>query len=93
MKETTNLITVLNQMLVDELSSVNRNIFHSKGNKNSDDERLFEEIEKVSAEEFKQAEWLVKRIMFLEVLRTRHHPQNQSQNNSIKNYGKSRNVG
>lgn len=93
MKENIKLIGVLNQILIDELNEVNHNVFHSKINANINDKILFEEIAKETTEELKQAEWLVKRIMVLEVLRTRQLSISISQNNSAKSYEKSRSVG
>ena len=92
MKENTKLITVLNQMLIDELNGVNRNVFHSMRNNSSGDEILFEEIAKETMEDLKQAEWLVKRIIVLEVLRTRQLSISINQNNSTELYEKSRNA-
>jgi bacterioferritin len=92
MKENINLISVLNNMLVDELNSINQNVFDSKVSGSWGDETLFAEIERETFEELKQAEWLVKRIMFLEVLRTRQLTIGTGSNLG-KSFEKSRHVG
>jgi len=93
MKQNEKLITVLNQILVDELNAVNQNMFHSKVSDNSGYGELYEEIEKQTTEELKQAEWLIKRIIFLEVWRTRQPLVNINPNNNEAIYINIRNVG
>jgi bacterioferritin len=93
MKDDEKLITVLNKILVDELKSVNQNMLHSQVCDNLGYGELYEEIEKETAEELKQAEWLIKRIIFLEVWRTRQPVLSNTQNNLDDNYTNVRNVG
>ena len=54
---------------------------------------LNEEIEKDIAEELKQAEWLIKRIVFLEVWRARQSSLSISKNNAEDIYKNVRNAG
>jgi bacterioferritin len=82
MKDNEKLLSVLNKILLDELKALDRNMFHSVVSDNLGYEELYKEIEKETTEELKQAEWLIKRIIFLEVWRTRQPSINVSQNNS-----------
>ncbi len=93
MKDNEKLITVLNKILVDELKSVNQNMLHSKVSETLGYGELYEEIEKETTEELKQAEWLIKRIIFLEVWRNRHPVLSITQNNIEDSYINVRNVG
>jgi bacterioferritin len=93
MKQNEKLITVLNQMLVEELKTINQNMFHSKGSDNFGYGELYEEIEKETTEEFKQAEWLIKRIIFLETWKTRQQLLSINKNNIEDSYINVRSVG
>lgn len=93
MKNNDKLITVLNKILVDELQANNHNIFNPKECDKLDWEKLQEAIEKETIEEVKQAEWLIKRIIFLEIWRTRQHSISAHQDNSDNNYEMRSNVG
>jgi bacterioferritin (cytochrome b1) len=93
MEQNEKLITVLNKILVEELSVSNQNNSRSKVISNLDDDELNEEIEKETSEKLKQAEWLIKRIIFLEVCRTHKAFRGSNQNKTECNYEKIRNVG
>ena len=93
MKQNEKLITVLNKILVDELSAVNQNMFHSNVINNLSSDELSEEIEKETSEELKQAEWLIKRIIFLEVCRTHQPFRSINQNKNEAKYEILRNAG
>lgn len=93
MEEGKNLLSVLNNMLVDELNAFNQNMFHSHTVGNMTSGELFDKIEQETAEEVKQAGWLIKRIIILEVLRSRRLSINVSQNNSVRFEEKRSNVG
>ena len=86
MKSNTKLLTVLNQ-----------NKRHSKlSNKMGYGEvydEINKEIEGETYEELKQAEWLIKRIIFFEVWRTRQPLVSVSQNNSKESNQKLSNFG
>ena len=97
MKNNTKLLTVLNQILIDELKEFNQNKRHSKlSNKMGYGEvydEINKEIEGETFEELKQAEWLIKRIIFFEVWRTRQPLVSVSQNNSKESNQKLSNFG
>ena len=81
MKDNEKLLSVLNKILVDELNARNRTMFHSIVSDNLAYEELYKELEKEITEELKQAEWLIKRIIFLEVWRTHQSSIDVNQNN------------
>jgi bacterioferritin len=93
MKDNGKLLTVLNQILVDKLTTTNQNIFHSKANDSLEFTELYKEVEKETAEEFKQAEWLIKRIIFLEIWRSHQSQLNISQKDIENCYSNMKNVG
>ncbi|MHB1314695.1 MAG: bacterioferritin [Christensenellales bacterium] len=66
MKGNQDLITVLNQLLSDELSAVNQYIVHSEMNANWGYDKLHGYFEKRAIDEMKHAEKLIGRILFLE---------------------------
>lgn len=66
MKGNENLITVLNELLADELSATNQYIVHSEMNANWGYVKLHDRIEKRAIEEMRHAENLIARILFLE---------------------------
>jgi bacterioferritin len=66
MKGNEKLLVVLNQLLADELTAVNQYMVHSEMCDNWGYELLHKAIEKQAIEEMHHAEWLIKRILFLE---------------------------
>jgi bacterioferritin len=60
------LITVLNELLADELSAISQYMVHSEMCENWGYEKLHKAIEKQAFDEMHHAEWLIKRIIFLE---------------------------
>ena len=66
MKGNEKLITVLNELLKDELSAISQYMVHSEMCDNWGYEKLHKAIEKQAIDEMHHAEWLIKRIIFLE---------------------------
>jgi bacterioferritin len=66
MKGNEKLLAVLNQLLADELTAINQYMVHSEMCDNWGYEILHKAIEKQAIEEMHHAEWLIKRILFLE---------------------------
>ena len=66
MKGNAKLLAVLNQLLADELTAINQYMVHSEMCDNWGYELLHKAIEKQAVEEMHHAEWLIKRILFLE---------------------------
>lgn len=66
MKGNEKLLAVLNQLLADELTAINQYMVHSEMCDNWGYELLHKAIEKQAIEEMHHAEWLIKRILFLE---------------------------
>jgi bacterioferritin len=60
------LITVLNQLLADELTAINQYMVHSEMCSNWGYGKLHDAIEKQAVDEMHHAEWLIERILFLE---------------------------
>ena len=60
------LITVLNQLLADELTAISQYMVHSEMCDNWGYERLHKAIEHQAHDEMHHAEWLIRRIIFLE---------------------------
>ncbi|MFO7632433.1 MAG: bacterioferritin [Caldilinea sp.] len=60
------LITVLNQLLADELTAISQYMVHSEMCDNWGYERLHKAIERQAHDEMHHAEWLIRRIIFLE---------------------------
>jgi bacterioferritin (cytochrome b1) len=92
LKENKKLIARLNKILIDELKNVNQNMFHQIVCDKPGYGELDEEIEKDMAEELKQAEWLIKRIVFLEVWRSSRSSISSNKNNIEDIYKNVRNV-
>jgi bacterioferritin (cytochrome b1) len=92
LRENKKLIARLNKILIDELKNVNQNLFHQIVCDKTGYGKLDEEIEKDMAEELKQAEWLIKRIVFLEVWRTRQSSISSIKNNIEDSYKNVRNA-
>lgn len=66
MKGNAKLITVLNQLLADELTAISQYMVHSEMCDNWGYERLHKAIERQARDEMHHAEWLIRRILFLE---------------------------
>ena len=66
MKGNDKLLTVLNQLLADELTAINQYMVHSEMCDNWGYSKLHKAIEKQAREEMHHAEWLIRRILFLE---------------------------
>lgn len=66
MKGHDKLITVLNQLLADELSAINQYMVHSEMCSNWGYDTLHKATEKRAVDEMHHAEWLIGRIIFLE---------------------------
>jgi bacterioferritin len=60
------LLTVLNQLLADELSAINQYMVHAEMCSNWGYNNLHKAIEKQAMDEMFHAEWLIRRIIFLE---------------------------
>lgn len=68
MKRNDKLITKLNELLADELTAISQYMVHSEMCDNWGYEKLHKAIEAQAKEEMQHAEWLIKRILFLEGL-------------------------
>lgn len=66
MKGNEKLIKVLNQLLADELTAISQYMVHSEMCDNWGYEKLHKAIEKQAVDEMHHAEWLIRRIIFLE---------------------------
>ena len=66
MKGNERLLTVLNQLLADELTAINQYIVHSEMCDNWGYGKLHQAIETQAKDEMHHAEWLIRRIIFLE---------------------------
>ncbi len=66
MKGNQKLIDVLNDLLADELTAVNQYMVHAEMCENWGYEKLHKAIEKQAVDEMHHAEWLIKRVIFLE---------------------------
>jgi bacterioferritin len=66
MKGNDRLLAVLNQLLADELTAISQYMVHSEMCDNWGYEKLHKAIEKQAVDEMHHAEWLIKRIIFLE---------------------------
>ncbi len=66
MKGNEKLLTVLNQLLADELTAINQYMVHSEMCDNWGYTKLHQAIEKQALDEMHHAEWLIQRIIFLE---------------------------
>jgi len=93
LKQNKKLIARLNQILIDELKHVDQNMFHQIISNKAGYGGLDEQIEKNMSEELKQAEWLIKRIVFLESWRTSQSSSSFNKNNSEDIYKNVRSVG
>lgn len=66
MKGNQKLLTVLNDLLADELTAINQYMVHAEMCDNWGYEKLHKAIEKQAFDEMHHAEWLIQRIIFLE---------------------------
>ncbi len=66
MKGNDKLIAVLNQLLADELTAISQYMVHSEMCDNWGYEKLHKAIEHQAHDEMHHAEWLIRRILFLE---------------------------
>lgn len=66
MKGNKKLVTVLNQLLADELTAISQYMVHSEMCNNWGYGKLHEAIEKQAIDEMHHAEWLIERIITLE---------------------------
>jgi bacterioferritin len=66
MKGDKKVLTVLNQLLADELTAISQYMVHSEMCDNWGYEKLHKAIEAQAVDEMHHAEWLIQRILFLE---------------------------
>jgi bacterioferritin len=66
MKGNPKLLSVLNDLLADELTAINQYMVHAEMCENWGYEKLHKAIEKQAFDEMHHAEWLIRRIIFLE---------------------------
>lgn len=66
MKGNKKLLTVLDQLLADELTAINQYMVHSEMCENWGYNKLHADIRKQAMDEMHHAEWLIERIIFLE---------------------------
>lgn len=66
MKGNPKIIKALNKLLADELTAINQYMLHSEMCDNWGYEKLHKAIEKQAKDEMHHAEWLIRRILFLE---------------------------
>jgi len=66
MKGNDKLVTVLNQLLADELTAISQYMVHSEMCDNWGYDKLHQAIEQQARDEMHHAEWLIRRIIFLE---------------------------
>jgi bacterioferritin len=66
MKGNEKVLEVLNQLLSDEMTAINQYMVHSEMCDNWGYEKLHKSFEKNAVDEMHHAEWLIKRILFLE---------------------------
>ena len=66
MKGNEKLVTVLNQLLADELTAISQYMVHSEMCDSWGYDKLHKAIERQAMDEMHHAEWLIRRIIFLE---------------------------
>ena len=66
MKGNEKLVSVLNQLLADELTAISKYMVHAEMCDNWGYNKLHKAIEKQAFDEMHHAEWLIQRIIFLE---------------------------
>ena len=68
MKGNDKVLTVLNELLAEELTAISQYMVHSEMCQSWGYEKLHKAIEKQAIDEMKHAEWLIQRILFLDGL-------------------------
>lgn len=66
MKGNPKILKVLNQLLADELTAISQYMVHSEMCENWGYDKLHKAIEKQAMDEMHHAEWLIRRILFLD---------------------------
>jgi bacterioferritin len=66
MKSNEKILKTLNQLLADELTAISQYMVHSEMCANWGYEKLHKAIEKQARDEMHHAEWLIRRVIFLE---------------------------
>jgi bacterioferritin len=66
MKGNDKVLTVLNQLLADELTAISQYMVHSEMCENWGYAKLHKAIEEQAIDEMRHAEWLIQRILYLE---------------------------
>ena len=66
MKSNEQLLSVLNQLLADELTAISQYMVHSEMCESWGYDKLHKAIERQAMDEMHHAEWLIRRIIFLE---------------------------
>ena len=66
MKGNKKLLTVLDQLLADELTAINQYMVHSEMCENWGYNKLHMDIRKQAMDEMRHAEWLIERMVFFE---------------------------
>ena len=66
MKGNEKLLTVLNELLADELTVISQYVVHSEMCENWGYDKLHDAIQKQAREEMHHAEWLIQRVLFLD---------------------------
>ena len=66
MKGNEKLLTILNQLLADELTAISQYMVHSEMCESWGYDKLHKAIERQAMDEMHHAEWLIRRIIFLE---------------------------
>ena len=66
MKGNEKLLTVLNELLADELTAISQYVVHAEMCENWGYDKLHDAIEKQARDEMHHAEWLIRRILFLD---------------------------
>ena len=66
MKGNEKLLTVLNELLADELTAISQYVVHSEMCENWGYDKLHDAIQKQAREEMHHAEWLIQRVLFLD---------------------------
>lgn len=66
MKGNERLLTVLNELLADELTAISQYMVHAEMCDNWGFDKLHSAIEKQARDEMHHAEWLIRRILFLD---------------------------